>query len=203
MLEISSFYACVPKTTITWGSVPEIQSERYFLLSWAILYPFTPLLMPKIKIWKKCKKIGYIIFLHMCAINEDHMMYGCWDIRQDIFFLFYSSSTLTTQKIKILKKWKKKNGEISSFHTSILKTIIICYTVLQIWCMTDVTVIFHFGLFFVLSTPTPNSPKIPYQKKEEKKHLDISSFYTSVPKIMIRLCTAPEIRCVTDKHTGR
>ena len=101
------------------------------------------------------------------------------------------------------EKMKKKNGEISSFHTSILKTIIICYTVLQIWCMTDVTVIFHFGLFFVLSTPTPNSPKIPYQKKEEKKHLEISSFYTSVPKIMIRLCTAPEIRCVTDKHTGR
>ena len=116
MLEISSFYACVPKTTITWGSVPEIQSERYFLLSWAILYPFTPLLMPKIKIWKKCKKIGYIIFLHMCAINEDHMMYGCWDIRQDIFFLFYSSSTLTTQKIKILKKWKKKRGDIIISH---------------------------------------------------------------------------------------
>ena len=31
-----------------------------------------------------------------------------------------------------------------------------------------------------------------------KKHLEISSFYVSVPKIIVRWCTVPEIRCVTD-----
>ena len=39
---------------------------------------FTPLLTSKIQIWKKnAKKIpGNIIFLHMCTINQDHMMHG-------------------------------------------------------------------------------------------------------------------------------
>ena len=34
--------------------------------------------------------------------------------------------------------------------------------------------------------------------KKLKKHLEISSFSTSVPKIMIRWCKVPEIWCVTD-----
>ena len=38
--------------------------------------------------------------------------------------------------------------------------------------------------------------------KKWKKHHEISSFYTCVPKIMIRWCTAPEIWCVTDGQTN-
>ena len=61
----------------SWG----MESDRHnFLSFWAIFCPFTPLLMPKIKMWKKCKQTGYIILLH---INEDHMMYGYWNIRHD------------------------------------------------------------------------------------------------------------------------
>ena len=61
----------------SWG----MESDRHnFLSFWAIFCPFTPLLMPKIKLWKKCKQTGYIILLH---INEDHMMYGYWNIRHD------------------------------------------------------------------------------------------------------------------------
>ena len=36
------------------------------------------------------------------------------------------------------------------FYTSLPKIMIICYTVPEIWHVTDVIVIFHFGLFFVL-----------------------------------------------------
>ena len=36
-----------------------------------------------------------------------------------------------------------------------------------------------------------------------KKHLEISSFYISVPKITIRWCTVPEIWCATDGQTDR
>ena len=62
----------------------DMESDRHTFLSfWAIFCPFTPLLRPKIKIWKKCKKTAYFILLHMCTINEDHMMYGCWDVRHD------------------------------------------------------------------------------------------------------------------------
>ena len=75
------------------------------------------------------------------------------------FLPFYS---LTAWKIKIKKKWNK-NLEISSFYTSAPKRIFICYTVPEIWHMTDVVNIFHFRLFFALLPP--NSPKNQNFKK--------------------------------------
>ena len=71
-----------------------------------------------------------------------------------IFCLFTS---LTAWKIKIKKKKKKekrkkKPGDII-FYTSLPKIMIICFTVLEIWCMTDIIVIFNFGLFFGLLQP--------------------------------------------------
>ena len=35
----------------------------------------------KLKFGKNEKKTGDIILLHMCAINQGHMVYGSWDIR--------------------------------------------------------------------------------------------------------------------------
>ena len=57
LLEISSFYTCVPKSTIVWGTVPEIQSDtdRIFW-HFGSLFPFYPLTTQKIKTLKKCKK---------------------------------------------------------------------------------------------------------------------------------------------------
>ena len=124
---------------------------------WAIFCPFMPLTAQKIKILKKWKKTpGDIIILHMCTKNYDQMMYSSWDMVRDrcnCYFSFWAIFCpfipLTAQKIKILKKWKK-HLEISSFYTSVPKTMIICYTVPEIWRMTDVIVVFHFGLFFAL-----------------------------------------------------
>ena len=64
------------------------------------------------------------------------------------FLPFYP---LSTRKIKILKKWKKRL-EIS-FYKSVPKIVIICYTVTQIRHVTNLTVIFHFRLFFALLPP--------------------------------------------------
>ena len=72
-----------------------------------------------------------------------------------------------------------------------------CYTVPEIWCLTDV-IIFHFGLFLALLPLTAQKIKI---LKKWKKSLDISSFYICVPKIMIRWCTFPEIWCAMDGWT--
>ena len=86
-----------------------------FLSFWVIFCPFTPLLIPKINICKKMyKKPADIILLHMCTINEDHMMSGFWNIRHDrqsflsFWAIFCPLTLLTTWKIKILKKMKKK-----------------------------------------------------------------------------------------------
>ena len=44
----------------------------------------------------------------------------------------------------------------------------------------------------------PNNPTKQNFKKMKKKPMDISSFYNSVPKLMIICCTIPEIQCVMD-----
>ena len=42
----------------------------------------------------------------------------------------------------------KKHLEISSFYTCVPKLMIIGYTILEIWQVTNVIVVFHFGQFF-------------------------------------------------------
>ena len=131
-----------------------MKGDRQNVLSyWTIFCPFTR----KINILKKLKKTpGDIIILHKYTKNHDHMLYCSWDLLSDrcnYYFSFWAIfcpfTPLTAQKIKILKKWKK-HLEISSFYTSVPKIMIICYIVPEIWCLTDVIVIFHFGLFFTL-----------------------------------------------------
>ena len=133
----------------------EIWQTEFFVILDCFL-PFYPSNNPKTQKFEKMKKTpGDIIILHKCTINDNHMMYGSWDMKHDrqnflsFWTIFCPFTPLTTQKIKILKKWKK-HLEISSFYTSVPKIMIICYTVLEIWCVTDVIVIFHFGLFLAL-----------------------------------------------------
>ena len=83
---------------------------------------------------------------------------------------FWPFTPLTAQKIKILQKKKKECLVISSFYKSVPK---ICYTVPEIWCMTGVTVIFHFGLFFTL-LPTSQSKKSNLKKNEKIMPGDIN-----------------------------
>ena len=67
--------------------------------------------------------------------------------------------------------------------------MIICYTVPDIWYVTDVIVVsFHVGLFLLFYPPPPPLTSI------EK-----SSFYTCVTKIMDRWCMVTQIRCATDE----
>ena len=165
-LEILSFYTCVPKITIIWCMVPDIQSEidRIF----CHFTPFFVLLPPidspnnpeKSKFWKKMKKMSGDVTLSYIHIYHKSTSYEIWflkcKVRQtefvvilDHFLLFYP---LTTWKIKILKNWKKHH-DISLFYNGVPKIMIICYTVPEIWRIADVTVIFHFGLSFAFLPP--------------------------------------------------
>ena len=103
---------------------------------------------------------------------EPKILIICYTVREtwhvtDVAFIFLfwaiccSFTHLTAQNMKISKKWKKRL-EIPSFYTSI-----ICYTVPEIWHVTDVTVIFHFGLF--LSFYPHYRPKNENFKKMKKK----------------------------------
>ena len=126
MQEISSFYTSVPKTTIIWGTVPEIQSEtdRIFYHFEPFFFPFPPLLNNlENQNFEKMKKVYVdVIILRMFTKNHDHVMYASWDMDLDRQFgiIFCPFTTLATWKIKILKKGKKLL-EISSFYTCVLK----------------------------------------------------------------------------------
>ena len=72
--------------------------------------------------------------------------------------------------------------EISSFYKNAPKITTVCYTIPKIWCVTDITLIFHLGLFCTFTHP-PACPLTTQKiiiKKNEKKHLEISSFYTHI-----------------------
>ena len=107
------------------------------------------------KMKKKKKFPGDIIILHMCTKNHNHMRYSSWNTKRDRIFFHFGSfltllppPTLNSPKNENFKKIKT-NLTISSFYTSVPKIMIICYTMPEIWHMTDV-IIFHFALFFAL-----------------------------------------------------
>ena len=101
-----------------------IRCDRQKYLSfWTIFCHFSPLTTQKIKLLKLKKTLGDITILHICTINENHMMYGYWDMECDMTesLSFWTTSCpftpLRTHKIEILKKWKKTPEDITNvFH---------------------------------------------------------------------------------------
>ena len=129
LMEISSFYTCVPKITIIWCTVPVMRSEmdRIFCDFGPLfaLLPPPPPDNPEKENFEKTKKMrGGFMILHMCTINDYHMMYGSWDKERDrqnflsFCAIFCPFTPLTARKIKILKNWKKAPGDIIIFHMS-------------------------------------------------------------------------------------
>ena len=65
--------------------------QWYFLKFWTVFCPFTYTHTPlhscptpnntEKKLWKNEKTPWDIIILHMCTINDNHMMYGSWDMK--------------------------------------------------------------------------------------------------------------------------
>ena len=52
------------------------RDRQNFLSFWAIFCPLSPLTTQKVKILKLKKTPGDIIILHICTINDNHVMYG-------------------------------------------------------------------------------------------------------------------------------
>ena len=92
-------------------------------------------------------RVLYIKQIHF-AFNPLKIRLKWWCIL-DRFLPFYPSNSL---KNKNFEKWKK-HLEISSFCICVPKIVIRWCTLPEIWCMTDVIVISHFGLFSALLPP--------------------------------------------------
>ena len=99
----------------------DIKCDRQnFLSFWASFFlPFYRPNNPENQNFEKNeKRLGDIIILHMSTMNQNHMMYDSWDTARNRNFSHFgpffvllaptpSFPLLTTQRIKILKKWKK------------------------------------------------------------------------------------------------
>ena len=140
-----------------------VLAQTYFFVIQAIFCSFGPPLIPKIK---KCNK-------YLEILSPDHMIpwYHVWFLRYQVqqtelfchlgqvFVLLLPPSPppppLTAQKIL----------EILSFYTSVPKIMIIRYTVPEMWCETNLIVIFIWGYTF---------PFYPFKsQKNEKQPGDI------------------------------
>ena len=157
--------------------------QTEFFVIWAIFFPFIPPSLPKwsrkLKSWKKWKKCLEILsfYTYMCTVNEDHMIYGFWNIMCDrqkflsfwaIFLPFQPLDKLENQNFNIEKKIP---GDI---------------IILHIWTINDNHMMYgswdrehdrhKFLSFWTIFCPfTPLWKKIKIWKKR-KKHLSILSF---------------------------
>ena len=101
-----------------------------------------------------------------------HLLYCSWDMVCDgcncyfsfwaIFCRFYDPNSLKNENFQNTEK--KKPGDIIILHKC-TKNYDMLSCSWDIWCVTDV-IIFHFGLFFALFTP---SPLTAWEKKMSKK----------------------------------
>ena len=112
------------------------------------------------------------------------------------FLPFYSPNSPKNQNFE---KMKKTPGDIIILHKCTKNHDHMLY------CSLDMAHnqcnYFSFWAIFCPFTPL-TAWKIKILKKW-KKRLEISSFYISVPKIMTRWCTDPEICCATDGRMDR
>ena len=142
---------------IIWYMVLEIWSITKFFLTLDHFLPFYRRNNPESQNFEKIKKMPEdIIIPYKCTTNDNHMMYDSWDWsdRQDFLSfgaIFCTFTPLTTQKIKILKKWTKTPGDIIILHkwTKNYDHMLYCS-----WDMVfNGCNYFSFWLFFALQPP--------------------------------------------------
>ena len=97
--------------------IPSTSDRIFCYFGW--FFTLLPPNNPKDQNFEKMKKPpGDIITLHICTINDNHMMYGCWDMGHDRIFdildLFLPFYTPNNPKNENLEKMKK-NCWILSF----------------------------------------------------------------------------------------
>ena len=99
---------------------------------------------------------------------------------------------------KKMKKKKKKPGDIIILHKCTKTHDHMLYYSWDMVCDRCNCCFSFWAIVFPFTPVTAQKIKI---SKTWKKCLEISSFYTCIPKIMIRWCTVPEIWCATGGQT--
>ena len=95
---------------------------NFFFSFWTIFCSFALIMTQKNQNFEKMKKIpGDTIILHKCTKNNDHieLLFCSWDMARDgcnFYFSFWAIfcrfTAITTQRIKITKKFKQTSRDI-------------------------------------------------------------------------------------------
>ena len=132
-------------THIMYGSWGTERDRQFFFLLLNHFLPFYSTNNPENQNFEKMKKktSGDIINLHLHTTNEDHIMYGCWDLEcyRDFFFFFFILGHFlpffppNNPENQIFEKMKKTPGDIITLN---LCTNNENHDVwFQRWCTTD------------------------------------------------------------------
>ena len=176
--KFGSWFLCAQKQLQT-SKTPCFTPCRNFQHFGPFFRPFSPLITWKIKILTFKKAPGGIIILHICTINDHHMMHGSWDMECNkhnflsFWMVFCPFTPLWTQKIKIFKKNGKNTWRY--YFTNINKSHMM-YGSSDMDCNGQ-----NFLSFWAVSCSfTPLTTQKMKILKKWKKHLEILSFCIGV-----------------------
>ena len=133
---------------------------------------------------KMKKKPGDILILQLCNTNDDHIMYGSWDMKHHrqnflLFWPFLPFHPTNNPKNQNVEKKKKILGDIILHNcTKNHDHMLYCS-----WDMARDGCNLCFFFFCLVALSFAYLP--PNCLKRKKKRLDISIFYTCVSTIMI------------------
>ena len=127
-------------------------------------------------------------------------------LMKDVIVIFILGNTFPFYPPNIPKKWKFQKNEKQAwkyhYFTQVLQKSW-SYMLYCSWDMAHVECNCHFSFQAIFCPFTPLTAQKMKISKKWRKHLEISSLNTCLPKIMIRWCMVPEIWCMTDRPTDR
>ena len=139
---------------------------------------------PKLKFGKNVRNTWrYYPFPYVYHNRKSyHMKYGSWDIRHNrVFCHFLPFDPTNNLKNLNFEKMKKTPGDIIILHKHTINyNHDVWFPRYEAWPTELFAVLGHFSPFY----PTNNPKNQNFEKM--KKSLAISTFYTCVPKIMIK-----------------
>ena len=140
------------------------------------------------------KMPGDIIILLFSTKNDKHMMYGSWDMECDrkkkfffILIIFCPFTTLTL-KIKIFKKWKKKNTRIYHHFIQVYhkwQSYNIWFLRYEVWQTEFFVILGHALPFYPITTQNINILKNEKTKKKKKKKTPGDMWVPHLKKLLL------------------
>ena len=185
---------------VVWFLIYQARQTEFFVILGYFL-SFYPSNNPENQILKKWKK--FLEILSFTQVYHKWQSYDIWLLRYQLqqtdflssLVMFCPFTPLTAPKMKIPQNWKKAPGDIIILHKCTKNHDHMLYSS---WAMVCVGCNCYFWFWIIFNPFTPLTAQKMKISKKWRKQLEISSFYTSVPKIMIIGYTVPEIWHMTD-----